>query len=273
MAKMPDLYSIASEVKSAQDDVRQIEPFASRWSDFDVGSAYRVARVVHDARLAEGATPVGRKIGFTNHDMWSRYGVYEPIWAYVYENSVTYMSGGQGRCSLSRFAEPKIEPEIVFHLRSTPASGSGLTALLECIDWVANGLEVVQSHFPRWEFLAPDTIADQALHGTLLVGEPQTIESLGSGVIEALSSFSIALSRDGKVRENGRGANVLGSPLAALAHLIDVLSKQPESQPLRANELITTGTLTRAHAVQAADTWSTELNGIGIPGLRVAFTV
>ena len=70
---------IAHEMKTAQDDVLQIEPFTSRLGGFDVPAAYAVAHLIHEARLREGAVPVGRKIGFTNPDMWSRYGVREPI--------------------------------------------------------------------------------------------------------------------------------------------------------------------------------------------------
>jgi hypothetical protein len=39
---------------------------------------------------------------------------------------------------------------------------------------------------------------------------------------------------------------VLGSPLAAIAHLIAVLGKQAKYMPLQANEMVTTGTITSA---------------------------
>ena len=41
--------------------------------------------------------------------------------------------------------------------------------------------------------------------------------------------------------------------------------------PLQANELVTTGTLTGAHSIQAGETWSTELEGIPLPGIFVQF--
>lgn len=263
---------IAHEMKAAQDNVLQIEPFTSRLGGFDVPVAYAVAHLIHEARLREGAIPVGRKIGFTNPDMWSRYGVREPIWAYIYDTTVTYLNTGRQTCSLARFTEPKIEPEIVFHFRSAPPVGGDLPAILECIDWVAHAFEIVQSHFPGWKFQAADTVADWALHGTLLVGEPQPVDHLGADLIEALESFSIALSCDSTVREVGIGSNVLGSPLAAIAHLITVLAKQPQQMPLQANEMVTTGTVTTAQSIFAGETWRTELQGIALPGLSVEFT-
>jgi 2-oxo-3-hexenedioate decarboxylase len=260
-------------MQAAQDEVRQIEPFTAQLRTFDVTAAYAVAQWIHEARLGAGATPVGRKIGFTNPDMWSLYGVREPIWGYMYDTTVVRLSAKHGTCSLGRFAEPKIEPEIVLHFHTAPPVEGDLPALLACIDWVAHAFEIVQSHFPAWKFQAADTVADGALHGTLLVGKPQAVARLGPDLITALASFSLALSCDGAVREVGRGSNVLGSPLAAIAHLSAVLAKQPQYPPLQANEMVTTGTLTRALAVHAGETWRTELEGIALPGLAVELVV
>lgn len=273
MPVTPDLGPIARQMKAAQDKVRQIEPFTSQLSTFDVSSAYAVAHLIHEARLAEGATPVGRKIGFTNPDMWSLYGVREPIWAYMYDTTVVRLSDMHQKCSISRFAEPKIEPEIVFHFSLPPPVEGDLCAILDCIDWVGHAFEIVQSHFPAWKFQAADTVADSALHGTLLVGEPQAVARLGKDLVAALESFTITLSCDGKLRELGRGSNVLGSPLAAIAHLVAVLAKQPQYMPLQANEMITTGTVTTAQPIHAGETWRTELEGIALPGLSVEFVV
>ena len=267
-----DLRVIARQMKAAQDKVRQIEPFTSQWGDaFDVPSAYAVARLMHEARLAEGAVPVGRKLGFTNPAMWSRYGVGEPIWAYLYDTTVVHRLAKHSSCRLGLFTEPRIEPEIVFHFRSAPPTHGDLPAILACVDWVAHAFEIVQSHFPGWKFEAPDTVADSALHGTLLVGEPRPVETLGADLTEALERFSLTLSCDGEVREVGRGSNVLGHPLAAVGHLLALLARQPGAEPLRAGELVTTGTITAAPTVHPGQKWSTTLAGIDLPGLELEF--
>jgi 2-oxo-3-hexenedioate decarboxylase len=64
------LEAIADEMKAAQDLCKQIEPLTARLSGFDNAAAYDVAHFIHEARVREGASPVGRKIGFTNRDMW-----------------------------------------------------------------------------------------------------------------------------------------------------------------------------------------------------------
>lgn len=271
MHTQPDIRSIAAQMKAAQDEVRQIRPFTSELAAFDISSAYDVSHLVHEARLAEGSVAVGRKIGFTNPEMWSLYGVHEPIWAYMYDTTVVHLSEQHQTCSLGRFTEPKIEPEIVFHFHSTPPPNGNLPSILDCIDWVAHGFEIVQSHFPGWKFQAADTVADGGLHGTLLLGEPQPVARLEPGLIAALESFSINLLCAGDVRAVGKGRNVLGSPLAAIAHLIAVLARQPQSMPLQANEIVTTGTVTAAQVVRPGETWRTAIDGIALPGLSVKF--
>ena len=57
--------------------------------------------------------------------------------------------------------------------------------------------------------------------------------------------------RQARPVERGIGANVLDSPLFALAHLVEVLAIQPEFEQLHAGEIVSTGTLTDAHPVRA----------------------
>jgi 2-oxo-3-hexenedioate decarboxylase len=271
MTRTSELEGVAHEMKVAQDTGKQIELLSARVRGFDNAAAYEVARVIHQARMREGASPVGRKIGFTNRDMWRTYGVCEPIWAFVYDMTVVQLAGSRGACRLGRFTEPRIEPEIVLHFRSAPPVSDEPGDILACIDWIAHGIEMVQSHFRDWKFQAADTIADCALHGALLVGEPQSVDRMGPDLASQLERFTISLSCDGDVRDTGRGSNVLGSPLAAAAHLIAVLAGQPQAKALQAGELVTTGTLTGALPVRAGETWSTVLDGIALPGISIAF--
>jgi 2-oxo-3-hexenedioate decarboxylase len=204
-------------------------------------------------------------------ELWFEHGVHEPIWAYVYDTTVVRLSGPGSARRLGRFTEPRIEPEIVLHFRSAPAVSDDPASVLACIDWIAHGIEIVQSHFPGWKFQTADAIADCALHGMLLVGEPQDAERFGADLVSQLERFTITLSRGGNVLGHGRGSNVLGSPLAAAAHLISLLAKQPQAKALQPGELVATGTLTRALPILAGDTWTTALDGIALSGISVTF--
>ena len=268
-----NIKEIAIELKAAQDGCTQLDPITSRFLNFSIADAYEAAHLIHQQRLKEGLIPVGRKIGFTNSKIWPVYGVFEPVWAYMYDKTVTQLAGPQAECFIGEYSEPKIEPEIVLHFCSTPPVGATASALLESIDKIALGFEIVQSRFPGWKFQAADTIADQGLHAGLFIGEWQAVSQLGHSIIQDLERFEIALSCDAKLCELGHGTNVLGSPLKAVLHLISVLANQSLTMPIQAGEIVTTGTLTSAFTINAGQVWSACLNGISLPELNIHFEI
>jgi 2-oxo-3-hexenedioate decarboxylase len=230
---------------------------------------YRVAARLHEHRLTRGWRPVGRKIGFTNRTLWARYDVFQPIWGHVYDRTLIRADADRATVSLAGLSEPRVEPEICFGLKAAPRAGD-VSSLLDSIEWVAHSCEIVQCHHPDWKFKLADSVADNGLHGRLVVGTPVPVDRLPD-LAERLPAVEIALRRGQTVVDRGVGANVLDSPLLALQHLVDVLATQPESPPLAAGEVVSTGTLTNAHVVAAGQTWSTELIGLPLPGLTLSF--
>lgn len=267
-----ELEAIAAEAFAALDTGHQIVPFSARLSGFNLDDAYRVAAAIRQMRETRGETPVGRKIGFTNRTIWAEYNVYEPIWGYVYNRTVHDLADLGETFSLRALAEPRIEPEIVFKLAVAPAPGMDETGLLACIDWVAHGFEIVQSIFPGWKFSAADTVAAFGLHGALLIGPRHPIAANAEAWSRTLATFEIDLGREGKVVDHGLAANVLGGPVSALRHLVDILARDQANAPLAAGELVTTGTLTRALPVAPGETWTTELTGLALNGICVHFS-
>ena len=259
----------ARELLEILDTSLSIPPFTGRDPSFDLARAYDAAERVHTHRLARGERPVGRKIGFTNRNIWDEYGVREPIWGFVYDTTLTYARGCRASVEITSLAEPRIEPEIVLQFRSPPPLTRDEGALLDSIGWIAHGFEIVRSPFPGWRFRVADTVSVNGLHGLLVVGDPVAVASIPD-CARRLREFRIALRRGDTQVADGRGANVLDSPLLALAHLVEVLAGLPQFPPIAAGEVVTTGTLTPAFPIQAGETWSTTLSGIGLPGLMVS---
>jgi 2-oxo-3-hexenedioate decarboxylase len=130
----------------------------------------------------------------------------------------------------------------------------------------------VQSHFPDWRFTAADCTAAFGLHGALVIGAPLAVTDANRAALAAaLPAFELTLSRDDIVIDRGVGANVLGSPALALAHLARLLADQPQSPKLAAGEIITTGTVTDAWPIAAGEVWSSDYGALGIKGLALSF--
>lgn len=260
--------AIATELLEALDGNAMIGTITGRDPGFDADAAYLVSAEILRRRRARGERPVGRKVGFTNRTIWAEYGVSSPIWACVYDSTVTFLEEAAGSLAIGHLAQPRIEPEIVLHFKSAPRPTADEGELLSSIDWIAHGYEIVQCHFPDWKFQAADTIAAFGLHGALVVGPRQPVEGLAD-VIRKLRTFTITLAKNGQVEARGGGWNVLESPLLAAAHLLHVLKDQPRFEPIQAGELVTTGSLTSPPRIRAGETWKTELSGIELPGLHL----
>src|ERR1700719_2296852 len=207
--------AIATEAFAALEGAGQIPPFSARPQVLSVDDAYRVTPLVRQMYEARGARALGRKIGFTNRTIWTQYGVYAPIWGYVFDRSVRDLAATEA-LPLAPFSEPRIEPEIVFGLAAAPSAQMDETALSSCIEWVGLGFEIVQSIFPGWKFSAADTVAANGVHGALLIGPRHPFAPDMAEWQPTLSAFEIDLNCGGRLIDRGRGEKALGGPPSGL---------------------------------------------------------
>jgi 2-oxo-3-hexenedioate decarboxylase len=268
----PDVAAIATRLIDAYDGATTLAPISAGTPGFDVAQAYDVLAEIERRRFAQGWRAIGRKIGFTNRTIWARYGVYQPMWAHVFAHTVHFAPAASASLALASFVPPRIEPEVVFKLGAPLPATDDALAILACIEWMAPGFEIVQSHFPDWKFTAADCTAAFGLHGALVVGTPMVLDAANRAAIAgALPVFALQLRRGGELIDAGVGANVLGSPALALAHLVRVLATQPRSPPLAAGEIVTTGTITDAWPVKPGQTWMSDYGMLGLAGLTLSF--
>ena len=269
---MADLKPIADALIAAYDTATTLPPITASAPDFSVTDGYAVLHDIETRRGAQGWTAMGRKIGFTNRTIWPRYGVYQPMWAHVWTRTVHFARDGKAALPLNSLVQPRIEPEVVFKLKGPVPLTDDAAAVLACVEWMAPGFEIVQSHFPDWKFAAADCTAAFGLHGALVIGTPLPVTDANRAALAAaLPAFELTLSRGDIVIDRGVGANVLGSPALALAHLARLLADQPQAPKLTAGEIITTGTITDAWPVAAGEAWSSDYGALGIKGLALSF--
>lgn len=266
--------AIATELLDALDHGRTIPSVVDRHPGFDWNDGYEVAAHLLALRQRRGERPVGRKIGFTNRNIWPEYGATSPIWAHVYDRTLLFARNGRATLSLRGAARPRLEPEIAFKLRAELPNGvSDPAQVLETVEWLAPSFEIVDCHFADWKFKPADAAADFSLHWRLIVGEPKRVDAGDiEELIGSLRDCEVTLRRDGVIMDRGVGANALGHPATALVFLADVLAQQPQFEPLAADEIITTGTLTAALPIQPGESWSSEYRGLPVTGIQIVFT-
>ena len=263
----------ARELLAGRDAARGLETITGSDAGFTVEDGYAVADEARRLRIARGERPLGYKIGFTNRGIWARYGVFGPIWGPVWDSTVERVDSGEVSVSLAPFCEPRLEPEIMFGIARTPAVGAGLPELFDCIEWVAHGYEIVDTHFAGWRFAAADTVADFALHGRLFVGpRVPAVRFDRQRVAAELAAIRVVLACDGHDVEEGVADIVLDGPLHALRLWVDAMAAQPQRWPIVAGDIVTTGTITDAAPLTPGQRWQTRLSDPRFAGMTLNTT-
>ncbi|GAC1519372.1 MAG: 2-keto-4-pentenoate hydratase [Herpetosiphon sp.] len=262
---------LVSDLLQARQNGQIIEPPSKRVVPFDMQTAYAIGEEIFRQRESEGERIVGRKIGFTNTTVWEKLGLNQPIWAPLYNTTVIDATANAHSISVANLVQPRIEPEIVFGLRS-PINhvADSAVAVLEHIDWMALGFEIVQCHYTGWSMIPADGVADFGLHAALIIGDRLPISKLSIAALATqLTECKVVLSSSSNESLAGSGKNVLGNPALALGFLARILATQSGARPLSKNEIITTGTLTDAVPIVANTRWTVRIDGLDLPDLTL----
>src|SRR3954470_2473710 len=262
---------IARELAAAYASRSTIVAPSERDPDFDLTSAYAVEAELARMRRASGHAAVGRKVGFANKALWRVLKIDTVAWAHMYDDTVRYASGGKASLAVGRMTAPKIEPEVVFKLRKPLAAGlTDPAAILDAVEWIALGFEIIDCVFPDWKFQPVDFVAAFGLHAGLVVGEPTLVKAADiPALVDQLPLFKVRLMKNGELVEEGIGKNLLKSPALCLGELAAAISRRPGAEPLMAGELISSGTLTTSQPIAPGDSWSASVEGIDLSPLAL----
>jgi 2-keto-4-pentenoate hydratase len=269
---MMDATSLAGELMAASAKRRPLDATPSaRDPSFDLNAAYRVSEELTRLVRAAGHKTVGVKVGFANKAVWRALKLETLVWGPMYDHTVQYATQGEATLAISRMLSPKIEPEIVFKLKR-PISGDrgDPAAVLDAVEWLALGFEVIDCPFPDWKFQPADFVAAFGLHAALIVGTPLRVsDAARETLVHELAHFQVTLLKDGQAVAEGSGRNSLRSPALCLGELAFAMSARPGTEPLEAGALVSSGTLTESQLIAAGETWRAEVSGIGLEAIAV----
>ena len=267
-----DQKTLAQELMAAHATGEAIEvPPSARRADFDLTAAYAVEAELAELRRAAGHATVGRKVGFANKALWRVLKLDTVLWAHMYDDTVRHARNGMASFSLDHMYSPKIEPEIVFRLKKPLGRETrDPAAILEAVDWLALGFEIVDCPFPDWKFAPADFVAAFGFHTALVVGEKRLVQpEIIQELVGRLPAFKVKLLKDQQLVEEGSGKNSLQSPALCLGELASAISRQPAADPLSAGELVSSGSLTAAHRIASGETWMATVDGLDLPALTL----
>jgi 2-keto-4-pentenoate hydratase len=226
----------------------------------DVAEAY----AVQDRFTASLGKPVGYKIAYINPAVQKQLGISSPMFGRLFESRVF---ASPARLEAKRFNFILVETEFSFRMaRALPARGRAYSVaeVIAAVGAAIPSFELADTRYQDWRVVAPlDAVADNGL-GSHWVGgaELADFRTLDLAALEVVTTVN------GREASRGRGANVGGSPLAALGWLANELARM--GRGLEAGDRITTGCCMDVLELQPRDVAEADFGPLG--RVRVEFT-
>lgn len=254
----------ADELGSALYEARRtrvpIAPLTEADPSLTMEDGYLVQQAVVRRYLDDGDRIIGYKLGLTSKPMQEMLKVDQPDFAPVMASHV--ITDGSA-VAVSDYLQPKLEAEIALVL-GADLEGPDCTALdvLRAVEGAVASIELVDSRVADWKIKLPDTVADMASSGAIIVsGRVVPLDDLD------LRTTGMVFTRDGEVIATGAGAAALGNPAEAVAFLVRTLHGLGDS--LKAGTIIMTGALHAAVPIAAGETYRAEFDRLGPVTVRI----
>lgn len=240
------------------------EPIRTLIPEADIDDAYEIQQLVVGANIdAAGANGrvIGRKIGLTSAAVQQQMGVDRPDFG-VLIGDMAY--GDAEPIPVTRLLQPRVEAEVAFvlgrDLERLPVTAADVMSATE---FVVAAIEVVDSRIRDWDISIVDTVADNASSGVFVLGgTPRSLRDLD------LRTVRMSMTVDDVEMSSGTGAACLGHPINAVVWLANEVARR--GAPLRAGEIVLSGSLGPLVPVTPGRTYLAQLEGLG--DVRAAFT-
>jgi 2-keto-4-pentenoate hydratase len=219
----------------------------------DVAAAYAAQRRYVEARTADGARVVGRKIGLTAPAVQRQLGVDQPDFGVLFDDM--WLADGS-TVAAGTLLQPKIEAEIAFMLGADLDGATDPRTIRSAVRYAVAAIEIVDSRIVDWDITITDTVADNASSGLFVLGGNQ-VPLADFEPVDAMMTLYV----DGEQVSAGSGAQCLGDPLTALGWLAG--TAQEFGDPLRAGQIVLSGALGPMVTAVPGHRARAEVSGLG----------
>ncbi|MCG7932716.1 MAG: 2-oxopent-4-enoate hydratase [Candidatus Thiodiazotropha lotti] len=251
---------LGDELYQALSQRQMIDPLTEREPEITIEDAYHVSLRMVNRRVENGESIIGKKIGVTSKAVQNMLNVHQPDFGYLTDRMV-YGNGDEMPIS-EQLIQPRAEGEIAFMLkRDLIGPGVSNADVLRATEAVIPCFEIVDSRIRDWKIKIQDTVADNASCGLFVLGDkavdPRKVDLATAGMV---------VEKNGELLSTGAGAAALGSPVNCVAWLANTLGSF--GIPLKAGEVILSGSLVPLEPVVAGDFMRVEIGGIGSASVR-----
>ena len=244
-----DLNAFAETVDEAARTAKAIEQFDQ--GAFDVETAYHIQSLSIQRRVARGEVRSGIKMGFTSRAKMQQMGVHDLIWGRLTD---AMMIAEGAEVEGQRFIHLRVEPEIAFVLGDDLCGEVSIPEAMACVECIAPALEIIDSRYQNFKFSLADVVADNASSSGYVIGPWAAPE-------EPIDNLGIVMNINGRPRQCGSTAAILGSPYRSLVHAARLA--EIAGEPLQAGWVVLAGAATAAEHLQPGDQVVAEFQNLG----------
>ena len=249
-----DIRQKAERIAALFRERRQIEILPPELMPADLDEAYAVRKAFEDIERTRRGEVVGYKIGLTTPIMQKLCGVDEPCYGAIFSSEVH-----QGRATLatSGYCRLGIETEIVVRLGEDLPQGGERDRVGAAVESCTAAIELLEDLRHDYKRLtAAAMVAGNVWNAGVVLGTP---------VIDwrrlDLAALTARLTINGREIGQGKGADVMGNPLNALAWLADKLAAI--GTPLKRGMVVMTGSMVPIQFPDPGDRALVEVEGLG----------
>ena len=220
--------------------------------------------------------PIGYKAGLTNPAVQKRFNADAPVWGVLYA-PMMLTAGPQGATVAAAFgARPRFEADMLVRVSSAAINRARTPEdVLAAIDQVIPAIEL-----PDLMVQAPGQLNGAAITAInvgaryFVSGQPMAVPVTRAEryqLLDALRDMTAYVKADGAEIDRGKGSDVLGHPLAAVAWLAQDMARQGAA--LKPGDLVSLGSFSRLLPPQAGQVVEVEYWGLpgSVPKVRVVF--
>lgn len=222
-----------------------------------IAEGYEVqGQLVRKLLEAAGGRPIGYKIACTSELAQRALGVDGPFFGVMMSHTTR---SGPGTLRASDFTVRCAEAEFGFEMGRDVPAGPTYTAesIKEFIAAALPSIEIVDHRYHDWKAVgAPSLLADNAIHGAWVAGEPYA----GWREID-FATHPVTLTVNDTQAFPGSGAAVLGNPLTVVAWLANALPRF--GRQLRRGDRVTTGVTTDIYLARPGDRLVGDFGALG----------
>ncbi len=224
----------------------------------DEAMAYGVQDLLHEKLLARGQGALAaHKIGCTTEVMQRYLGIHNPCAGGILSSA---LHRGEGQLRHGDFVRVGVECEIAVRLAADLGPGTSShsrESVAAAVDACMAAIEIVDDRYVDYQRLdAPTLIADDFFNAGAVLGPPvDDWHDLDLAVLEGRMRIK------GETFGPGRGADILGHPLNALAWLANEVNARGRS--LHAGNIILLGSVVQTRWLDPGDVVEVEIDGLG----------